>query len=343
MSLCRRIEAILKGQKAMQSTLGLSLLKRIGWGIVTMWGVSLITFTLLFIVPRLGKSSLVKATGKKLDPTTMMAMTIAGAHATPENIENIKADFGLDKPLYQQYFGFVGAALTNNLKSYRNNERVFSAIWRRFPATAWLAISGLSIWLIIAIPLGSLTAKYAGKWFDRLALVLGIVALSIPTFWLGRLLQYYAGYKWQLFSVGGGANWQNLPLPALTLGLGGAAYYSRLLHANMRGVLGQEYIRAARARGLSEALVLGKHGLKNALIPLITILGMDIASLLSGLIFTEKIFGWPGIGSLAVDSVTNLDVPMIMGTVLFSAFMVVVANIGVDLAYRLIDPRVRVD
>jgi peptide/nickel transport system permease protein len=197
--------------------------------------------------------------------------------------------------------------------------------------------------MVIAIPLGTLTAKYSGSAFDRTALVLGLVAISVPTFLLGRVLQRYLGYKWGIFSVGGDASLWNLPLPALTLGLGGAAYYSRLLHANLRGVLGENYIRAARARGLAERVVLGKHGLKNALIPIITVLGMDIASLLSGLIFTEKIFGWPGIGSLAVDSIVNQDRPMIMGTVLFAALMVVVMNLIVDIAYRFIDPRVRVD
>jgi peptide/nickel transport system permease protein len=323
----------------MQSTLTGALLKRIGWGVVTLWGVSLVAFALLFLVPRLGKSRYAKDTAD--DPTTMMAMTIAGARTDPETIANIKKDRGLDQPLIIQYFRFVGDTLTNNLKSYRNNDKVMSAIVRRFPATLWLALAGLTIWLAVAIPLGSLTAKYSGTVFDRAALFFGILALSIPTFWLGRMLQYYAGYQWQIASVGGEASWWNLPLPALTLGLGGAAYYSRLLHANMRGVLAQEYVRAARARGLPEHQVLGKHALKNATIPLITVLGMDFASLLSGLIFTEKIFGWPGIGSLAIDSVFNQDAPMIMGTVMFSAFVVVIANIVVDLAYRFIDPRVR--
>src|SRR5262249_48362424 len=147
---------------------------------------------------------------------------------------------------------------------------------------------------------GLATAKRAGTVFDRLTLVACLIAVSVPTFWLARLLQYYLGYRLGWFHVGGDANLVNLPLPALTLGVGGAAYYSRLLHANLRGVLAQDYVRAARARGIGERLVMWRHALKNALIPLVAVLGMDFASLLSGLIFTEKIFAWPGIGSLAI-------------------------------------------
>ena len=313
----------------------MSLLRKFGLGLVTLWGVSVVIFLLLFWVPRLGAES-----GQ--DPTDAMAQSVAGARATDENIKNIKRDLGLDKPLPTQYLIFVENILTNNLKSYRNGDVVFTAIARRFPATLLLAATALIIYLGAAIPIALITAQSDGKWLDRIALLLALVAVSIPTFWLGRLLQQYLGYQLNWFSVGGSANLWNLPLPALTLGIGGAAYYSRLLHANLRGVMKQDFIRAARARGLSETQVTAKHALKNALIPAVAVLGAEFASLLSGLIFTEKIFGWPGIGSLAIDSVQNQDVPMIMGTVLFSALMVVVANLLVDVAYKIIDPRVRI-
>lgn len=313
------------------------ILKRIGWAVVTLWLVSLITFSLLFLVPLLRPSK------PGLTPADIMAQTIAGAHTDPDTIANIKRDRGLDKPLIVQYGMFVRDALTNNLKSYRNSDRVFSAIGRRFGNTAILAITGLSLYLILSIPIGLFTASRAGTAVDRVVLFICVIAFSIPTFWLARLLQYYLGYRWGVFHVGGSANLFNLPLPALTLGVGGAAYYSRLLHANLRGVLSQDYIRAARARGLGEKRVMWRHALKNALIPLVAMLGMDFAALLSGLIFTEKIFAWPGIGSLAIDSVQNQDTPMILGTVMFSALMVVLANIAVDIAYRVIDPRVRLD
>ena len=313
----------------------MKLLRKFGLGLVTLWGVSVVIFLLLFWVPRLGAE-------KGQDPTDAMAQSVAGARATDENIANIKEKFGLNRPLPVQYGIFVRNIFTNNLKSYRNGDVVFSAIARRFPATLLLAATALVIYLGAAIPIALITARNDGQWLDRIALILALVAVSLPTFWLGRLLQQYLGYQTGWFSVGGSANLWNLPLPAITLGIGGAAYYSRLLHANLRGVMKQEFIRAARARGLSEGQVTGKHALKNALIPAVAVLGAEFASLLSGLIFTEKIFGWPGIGSLAIDSVQNQDVPMIMGTVLFAALMVVVANLLVDVAYRIIDPRVRV-
>lgn len=301
-----------------------AIAKRLGMALLTLWGVSVITFMLLFMLPA--------------DP----AQSIGGERSTPETLANIRVKYALDKPLYVQYGKFVSDLSRNELRSYRNDDKVLGAIWNRFPATLMLALAGLFARLIFSVPLGLWTANKPGSAFDRTVLFLCIIAISIPTFWLGRVLQHYMGYQWGLFAVGGNASLWNLPLPALTLGVGGALY-ARLLHANLLSVMSQNYIRAALARGLSENKVLTKHALKNALIPLVTILGLDFASLLSGLIFTEKIFGWPGIGSLAVDSVLNLDVPMIMGTVMFSALMVVVAGIIIDITYHLIDPRVKFD
>lgn len=301
-----------------------AIFKRLLWAIFTLWGVSVIAFTLLYIVPG--------------DPAEL----IAGNKTDAKTLANIRAKYGFDQPLPQQYWKFTADLATNNLRSQKNDDKVLEAIARRFPATALLAGAALCLAMLIAIPLGMLTARYGGGWLDRASLVLGILAISIPTFFLGRVLQNFLGYRWGLFSVGGDAGWWNLPLPAMTLAFGYSAYYARLLHANLRGVLKSDFIRAARARGLDEPRVLARHGLKNALIPLITILGMDIASLLSGLIFTEKIFAWPGIGSLAIDSINNRDVPLTMGTVMFSALMVVTMTVLVDVAYRLIDPRVRI-
>jgi len=327
----------------------LSFARKFVGSLLTLWGVTLVVFALVFLLPRV-------VSGK--DPADAIALAVAGPHADKDNIQNIKRDLGLDKPLWlnigemrgsggfsnlfdAQYPRFLGGALTNRLKSVRNGDLVFSAIARRFPATLLLALTALAVYLVVAVPLSLFTASRGGSFTDRAFLVLSLLAISIPTFWLGRLLQGTLGFSLGWFSVGGDASLWNLPLPALTLGIGGAAFYSRLLHANLRGVMKQEYVRAARARGVGEAKVLWKHALKNAIIPAIAVLGGEFASLLSGLIFTEKIFGWPGIGSLAVDSVINNDVPMIMGTVLFSALMVISANLIVDVLYRIVDPRIR--
>jgi peptide/nickel transport system permease protein len=317
--------------------------RQLGWGLVTLWGASVVTFALLFVLPRLRVQDVPSGMTRAQAAAQAIALTIAGNHADKTSLEGIISARGLDKPLWVQYGRFVADLTTNNLKSYRNDDRVMSAIARRLPATLVLACAAVAVWLLVSVPLGLLTAKYAGTLFDRSALFVGLLVISVPAFWLGRLLQHYLGYELGLFGVGGGFQWANLPLPALTLGLGGAAYYSRLFHANLRGVLSQEFIRAARARGLSERQVLGKHALKNALIPVVAVLGLDIASLLSGLVITEKIFAWPGIGSLAVDSVGNGDLPMILGTVMWAAVTVVAANLLVDIAYRLIDPRVRLN
>lgn len=309
----------------------IGLLRKIGQGIITLWGVSVIVFLLVYWVPGLGQD----------DPVKAMANAMAGPHATDQSIKDIIEKRGLNRPLYVRYYRFVRDGLTNNLRSYRNDDKIESAILRRLPYSLILAVTALVLYLAIAIPVSLTTAGYAGRWVDRVIMVVAVAGVSIPTFWLGRLLQQYPGYQWGWFSVGGGASAYNLILPAMTLAVGGAAYYSRLLHGSMTAVLKQDFIRAARARGLSEPQVLSKHAFKNALIPAVAVLGLEFASLLSGLIFTEKIFGWPGIGSLAVDSVLNQDAPMIMGTVMFAALTVVSANIVVDLIYRVIDPRVR--
>jgi peptide/nickel transport system permease protein len=186
-----------------------------------------------------------------------------------------------------------------------------------------------------------LTAKYRDRPIDRVVLVLAAVSLSVPTFWVGRLLQFELAYRRGWFPVAGLFSWRHLVLPSLTLGVVGAGYYARLVHSNMIEVLNRDYVRAARARGLSEAAVLFKHGLRNALLPVLTVLGMDMAGLLGGVVFTESVFALPGLGALSLQAVLNLDVPMIMGTVLFAALLVVTANLVVDVVYRLVDPRIK--
>jgi peptide/nickel transport system permease protein len=299
-------------------------LSRLAQSIVTLLGVSVLVFFITHAIPA--------------DPVA----AVAGPKADKETRERIRKELGLSDPLWEQYGRYLWGVLHGDLgKSFVTGERVTDAILIRFPSTLLLSIGGVAIWIFVGVPLGVLTARFRDRPIDWIVLVLCMAAVALPTFWLGRLLQFQLAYRDGLFPVAGFFNWQCLILPSITLGVGGAGYYARVVHSNMVEVLSQDYIRAARARGLSEPVVLFKHALRNALIPVLTLLGMDIAGLLAGVVFTESIFALPGLGALALQAVLSLDVPMIMGTVLFAAVLVVVANIIVDVVYRLVDPRIQ--
>ncbi len=299
------------------------ILRRLGWAVVVLWGTTVITFLIVHAVPA--------------DPVRVYA----GANADAETIERIRSEMGFDDPLVVQYGRYIGNLLQGDLgTSLVTGERVLDAIMVRFPVTFSLALTAVCLWMLMSVPLGVLTAKYRGRAIDRTVLIVSLVAISLPVFWLARMLQYYLAYRTGLFPVGGLAGWTHIILPAVTLALVITGYYARLVHTNMVEVLNADYVRVARAKGIPEYIVLFKHGLRNAVIPVITILGLDMAALMGGVVFTENVFALPGLGVLALQSVFNLDVPMIMGVVLFSATMVVCANIVVDFVYMWIDPRV---
>jgi peptide/nickel transport system permease protein len=302
----------------------LRLGKRLLGAALTLLGTSLVVFLIAHAVPA--------------DPVA----AFVGPHADKETRDRIRHEMHLDDPLVTQYGRFLGNALRGDLgRSNVTQEPVFDAILARFPATLALSLGGLAIYLLVSIPLGVLTAKYRDKPLDRMTLVLATVTMSVPTFWLGRLLQFELAYRLGWFPVAGLFSWTSLVLPSVTLGIVGAGYYARLVHSNMLEVLNQDYVRAARARGLSEGKVLLKHALRNAFLPVLTVLGLDVAGLLGGVVFTESVFALPGLGALSLQAVLNLDVPMIMGTVLFAALLVVTANLIVDFVYRWIDPRIK--
>jgi peptide/nickel transport system permease protein len=292
--------------------------------VVTLLGTSLLIFVIVHAVPA--------------DPVSAMA----GPHTDAETKERIRKEMGLDDPLWVQYVRYLGHALRGDLgRSNVTQEPVAEAIWLRLPATAVLAFGGMAFWLVVGIPLGVLTARYRDKPIDRVVLLVSMVGVSLPVFWLARMMQYELAYRAGLFPVAGFATWGHLLLPTLTLGVVGAGYYARLVHSNMIETLNQDYIRAARARGLSEMKVLFKHALRNAFLPVLTVVGVDLAALLGGVLYTESVFALPGLGSLAWQAVLNVDVPMIMGTTLFAALAVIVANLLVDVTYSLIDPRIK--
>lgn len=301
----------------------IALLQRLGWSIVIVLGVTFLTFVIAFVIPS--------------DP----ARTVAGPKADPETLVSIRKEMGLDQPVPVQYARYLGRLLHGDLgRSFVTRQNVAQAILERLPATAYLAGISLGAAALIGIAVGAFTALRQGSAVDLAVLVGSLLALSLPVFWVGMMLLYFLAYRARLFPLGGFGT-LNVVLPAATLALGAAAYYARLLHTNMRTVLDQDYIRTAHAKGLPPLAVYGKHALRNAIIPLVTLLGLDFAALMSGVVLTETVFNWPGLGRLAVEAVFNQDIPMIMGTVLFSAVLVVGANIAVDLLYLLIDPRIR--
>ena len=297
--------------------------RRVFVGAGVLFGVSLITFLLAFVVPA--------------DP----AVAMAGAKADPQTLAMIRTQLGLDQPVYIQYLRYVARAFHGDLgRSYIRRESVTDLILGRFPATALLAVCAMGTALLLGILMGLLSGAWRQRLPDHLLLVLSLSLVSMPVFWLGTMLLIGAALYLRALPLGGFTGWRSLILPTLTLALGSAGYYARILHTNLSEALDQEYVRTARGKGLSRRQVLVKHALANALIPLLTLAGLDLAGLLSGVVLTETVFDWPGIGRLAYEAVVNLDIPLIMGTVLFGALLVVVANIVVDILYAWLDPRI---
>jgi peptide/nickel transport system permease protein len=302
----------------------MSFLSRLTASAVTLFGVASVTFVLTFVVPA--------------DP----ARTMAGPKADSRTLASIRHEMQLDRPLMVRYAHYLGRLVRGDMgRSYVTRQGVAAAIAERLPATALLAIVSLSLAVVLGIGFGCVTAVRAGQKTDLAVLVGSVGILSFPVFWIGMLLLYLIAFQLRLLPLGGYGRASHLVLPALTLGLRHAAYYARLVHGNLENVLAEDYVRTARAKGLPPWRVYTQHALRNALIPLTTLIGLDLAGLLSGVVLTETVFNWPGIGRLAVESVFNQDVPMIMGTVLFGAVMVVAANVVVDCVYLLIDPRLR--
>lgn len=300
------------------------LLHRLLGSVVTLIGTAAITFLLMNCVPG------------------DVARVIAGAKASPEVLQEVHRKLHLDDPLPVRLLTYLGQLARGDLGySYVTDQPVADAIASRIPTTAVLALLAMVLWMALAIPVGVFTATRRGSWPDRAVLVGATLTLSLPAFWLARMAQYWLSYRLGVFPVAGYRGFAHLLLPALTLAVLAAGYYTRLIHTSMVEVLDQPYVRAARAKGLSESAVLIRYGLRNALVPVVTVLGMDIAYLLGGVVFVENVFALPGIGTLAVQSVFNLDVAMILGVVLFSGTCVVSTNLLVDALYQWIDPRVK--
>ena len=302
------------------------IVRRLLWMVLVLFGVAAITFVIAFLVPG--------------DP----ARLYAGTNASPAAIKIIHHQLGLDRPLWTQFGEYMWRVVHLDFGfSYRYQTPVLPAILQRFPATAELALAGVFFELIIGLPIGILSAIRPGSFWDRATMVFTFVALAAPPFWLGLLFLFVFGVVLPVLPIGGygGGAPQYLLLPALTLGLGGAAYYARLLRASLLDILKSDYVRTAWAKGLTERQVIQKHAIPNALTVIVSQLGMDLGYFLAGVVVIETVYAWPGIGKQAVDAIFTLDIPLVMGTVLFGALLIVTANVVVDISYTFLDPRVR--
>jgi peptide/nickel transport system permease protein len=288
----------------------------------TVVGVTVVTFAFIHVIPA--------------DP----ARALAGPHASAATIASIRHQLGLDRPIFVQYADFFWRAVHGDLGySYQTHTPVLQAVAGRLPATAALALAGIVCELAIGLPIGMIAALRRGGWFDR-ASTLGLtVGVALPPFWIGLILLYVFAYRIPIFPLSG-AGPSAIILPAITLGLGGAAYYARLFRDSVSQEIHKDYVRTAYGKGLGTPKVLYRHVVRNAILAVITVLGMDLGYFLGGVVLVEAVFGWPGIGLQAYQAISYLDIPMITGTVLVAAIAVVVANFLVDVSYRLINPQI---
>ena len=313
------------------------LARRVIFGVVVLWFVATVVFAMYFVAPN------------------NVARTLAGREASLATVAAIKHNLDLDRPILAQYGSFLWKALHGNLGySYTNSEPVTTLIGQALPITASLVVGGAIVWLLLGLSTGVLAATRPRSLVDRTATGLALFFYSMPTFLLGEVLLLVLFFRLHLLHVNffpaagyvpltqNPVQWARyLILPWLTIALVTAATYTRLTRSSMLDVLGEDYIRTARSKGMRESRVIFRHGLRAGLTPMLTQFGIDVGTLLGGAIVTENVFGLPGLGELAINSLTKQDLPTIIGLVLLSSAFVVVANIVVDIFYSLLDPRVR--
>ena len=289
--------------------------------------VSIIVFSVIHLLPG--------------DPTELMLAGAEGGAVPVERIEELREAMGLNDPLPVQYFNFFTGALRGDLgESIRFRSPVSEIVLNRFPFTLRLSLAGLAVALLIGLPLGMLAAINRHTWIDSVSMALSLVGVSMPIFWLGLLLILLFSINLNWLPTTGTGGWKGLVLPAFTLGFVSAALISRLTRSSLLEVLQEDYVRTARSKGLNGWSVLIGHALKNALIPVVTILGLQFGGMLAGAVVTETVFSRPGLGRLVVNAILWKDFPLIQGTVLFLAVMYVLVNLLVDISYAWIDPRI---
>ena len=272
------------------------------------------------------------------DPVDM----IVGPNATPEVYENVRRDLGLDKPLITQYLIFIKNAVRGDLgRSILQKRPVIDMIKQRFPVTLELGFWGLLLSFIIAVPTGIIAAINRETKVDYIAMAIALLGISIPSFFLGLMLLYFFAFRMNMFPISGYGTWRHLVQPVLTIGLTDAAVTARMVRSSMLEVLGQDYVRTARAKGIEENRVIYKHALKNALIPVITLLGMRIGWIMGGSVILEMVFNRQGLGRLMVDAIFARDYPVVQGSMLVLTASVLLGNLIADILYAVVDPRIK--
>ena len=304
--------------------------------VLVLFAISVITFLIFYVLPGGG--------------STAAAKRIAGHGANAETIATVRHDYGLDEPIYVQYARLMENTVDGSLVSYVDGSNVQDAIVEGIPATASLVIGAAVLWVVFGVAFGVLSALYAGRFPDRALSLLATLGISLPVFWLGAMLLYYLTDRVPLFPAGGYValsddpwGWfTHLILPWITLAALFIGFYSRVLRNNILDELGADYVRTARAKGLTERRVMVAHVLRGALIPIVTLFGLDFgAAIGGGAILTESVFSLQGVGQYAAERAGELDLPAIMGTTLYAAFFIVLFSALVDVAYAFLDPRIR--
>jgi len=317
------------------------IIRRLLWAVVLFIAVTIVTYIIFFIIPA--------------DP----ARAVAGRNPTPEMIQNARKYLGIDKPVPVQYWRFLKRLVWHQDlgRSFQNRESVNSQVGKAAPVTASLVFGGAIMWMLIALPIGILSALRPRSLLDRASMTFVLIGISAHPVWIGLIFSYFFGYKWGITPIsgycdffnpsvgadcGGPVQWAyHMILPWMTFAILFAALYVRMIRANVIEAMHEDYVRTARAKGAPESRVIRTHVLRNALLPVVTMLGMDIGLALGGAVFTESVYTLPGLGRTAVQSLNALDLPTVEGIVVFATIAIIVFNLAVDLLYAWIDPRIR--
>lgn len=300
------------------------VIRRLIEAFLILLGVSFITFILLYLVPA--------------DP----ARQIAGRSATAQTVENIREQLGLNLPFYEQYWRYLVNLLQGDFgRSYLQKSEVGELIAARLPASLLLMVAAIFTELVMGVMIGVIAAIKRNTPLDKGLMVFSFVGVSAPQFVVGILMLYVFAVQLQWFPIGGYGTFAHIVLPALTLGVHGTGWYSRMVRSSLIDVMTQDYIRTARAKGMPRLRVIFRHALPNAFLPIIAMIGIDIGFFMSGIVVVESIFGWPGIGQLAWQAIQRVDIPIIMGVTLVSACAIVLGNLAADLIAPFVDPRIK--